>query len=185
MAKDRLTHKQRRFVDEYLCDLNATQAATRAGYSKRTAYSQGQRLLKNVEVDTAIQKAQSERAERIKINSDWVLKRLVDEAEANLADLYDPKTGHLKSVHEWPEIWRQGLVSGLDVITSTIDDEMTNTITKVRLSDRIKRIELIGKHINIQAFQEQVKNEVPGLSDVLQACMGYSRGLPSGEKPDD
>jgi phage terminase small subunit len=185
MVKDRLTHKQRRFVDEYLYDLNATQAATRAGYSKKTAYSQGQRLLKNVEVHTAIQKAQAERAERMKINSDWVLKRLVDEAEANLADLYDRKTGHLKSVHEWPEIWRQGLVSGLDVTTSTIEDETTNTITKVRLSDRIKRLELIGRHVNIQAFKDRVDAAIPGLKEVMEAVAGASRGLPSGEKPGD
>ncbi len=58
-----LTPKQARFVEEYLIDLNATAAAKRAGYSERTAYAQGQRLLKNVEIAAAIQKAQKARSE--------------------------------------------------------------------------------------------------------------------------
>ena len=57
----KLTDKQKRFVEEYLVDLNATQAAIRAGYSEQTAYSIGQRLLKKVEVQEAIQQAQNNR----------------------------------------------------------------------------------------------------------------------------
>ena len=62
-----LTPKQERFVQEYLIDLNATQAAIRAGYSVKTAYSQGERLLRNAEIKAAIEKARlklSIRAER-------------------------------------------------------------------------------------------------------------------------
>ena len=59
-----LTAKQSRFVEEYLIDLNATQAAIRAGYSQRTAYSQGQRLLKHVEVAAVIERASAELSER-------------------------------------------------------------------------------------------------------------------------
>ena len=58
-----LTERKRRFVKEYLIDLNATQAAIRAGYSEKTAYSQGQRLLKDVEINGLIQKEQQKRAE--------------------------------------------------------------------------------------------------------------------------
>jgi len=69
-----LTPKQRLFVAEYLVDLNATQAAIRAGYSKKTAKSQGQRLLTNVDVAAAIQKAFEDRIERTEIDADYVLK---------------------------------------------------------------------------------------------------------------
>jgi phage terminase small subunit len=79
-----LTPKQVRFVEEYLIDLNATAAAKRAGYSKRTAYAQGQRLLKNVEIAAAIQKAQKARSERTKIDQDWVIERLVGVYEASM-----------------------------------------------------------------------------------------------------
>jgi phage terminase small subunit len=54
-----LTDKQKTFVQEYLLDLNATQAATRAGYSAKTAYSAGQRMLKNVEIQSALKSAQT------------------------------------------------------------------------------------------------------------------------------
>ncbi|WP_269715780.1 terminase small subunit [Caulobacter sp. NIBR2454] len=71
-----LNEKHLRFVEEYLVDLNATQAAIRAGYSPKTAYSQGQRLLKYAEVAAAVAKAQEERAERTKVTADRVLTEL-------------------------------------------------------------------------------------------------------------
>lgn len=71
-----LNDKQQRFVEEYLVDLNATQAAIRAGYSADTAYSQGQRLLKNVEVAAALGSAMEERSQRTEITADRVLKEL-------------------------------------------------------------------------------------------------------------
>ena len=79
-----LTPKQARFVEEYLLDLNATAAAKRAGYSERTAYAQGQRLLKHVEIAAAVQKAQEARSVRTKINQDWVIERLVGVYEASM-----------------------------------------------------------------------------------------------------
>ena len=75
-----LTPKQRRFVDEYLVDLNATQAAVRAGYSARTANEQGARLLANVGIATAIQTAQEARSERLQLSQDDVLRGLHREA---------------------------------------------------------------------------------------------------------
>ena len=72
-----MTPKQKTFIAEYLIDLNATQAAIRAGYSKRSAYSQGQRLLKLAVTAKAIAKSQHERAERTKTNADWVINELV------------------------------------------------------------------------------------------------------------
>ncbi len=81
-----LNPKPARFVEEYLIDLNATAAAERAGYSKPN--KQGPRLLVNVGVAAAIQEAKAERSERLKIDADWVLARLVGEATADLADLY-------------------------------------------------------------------------------------------------
>lgn len=71
-----LTPQQARFVEEYLIDLNATQAATRAGYSEDTAYSQGGRLLKHVEVGKAIADAVAERSVRTKVTADRVLTEL-------------------------------------------------------------------------------------------------------------
>lgn len=72
-----LTPRQQRFVDEYLIDLNATQAATRAGYSKKTANEQGSRLLAHVSVSTEIARRMAERAGRVEVTQDMVLRELV------------------------------------------------------------------------------------------------------------
>ena len=76
-----LNPKQQRFVEEYLVDLNAKQAAIRAGYSEKTAEVQGCRLLRNAQVTAEIAKRQAERAERIEVDADWVLARLVTVTE--------------------------------------------------------------------------------------------------------
>jgi phage terminase small subunit len=75
-----LTPKQQAFVAEYAIDCNATQAAIRAGYSKRTAQEQSARLLSNVMVGEAVRKALDAKAERTKIDADWVMGKLEKEA---------------------------------------------------------------------------------------------------------
>ncbi len=103
----------------------------------------------------AVAEAQQARSERTKIDADWVLTRLADEADADLADLYD-ENGGLKPIAEWPLVWRQGLVAGLDVDEEfNKDGEKLGQVTKIKLSDRIKRIELIGRHVDVQAFAER------------------------------
>jgi len=76
-----LGEKQQRFVDEYLVDMNATQAAIRAGYSVRTAHAQGCRLLKHADVARAIAKAKENLSKRTGISQEWVIERLVAEAQ--------------------------------------------------------------------------------------------------------
>jgi phage terminase small subunit len=79
-TKKGMTSRRLRFVDEYLVDLNATQAAIRAGYSARTAEQQGPRLLGKVEIADIVQKAQTARSERVQITQDDVLRGLHREA---------------------------------------------------------------------------------------------------------
>lgn len=155
-----LTAKQERFVGEYLLDLNATQAAIRAGYSEKTAGQQGFDLLKKPEIQKSIEEAQAKRAERTEIDAEWVLRRLGDEATADLADILD-EAGAVKPVAEWPLIWRQGLVAGLDVHEELVEGEKVGQTVKVKLSDRIKRIELIGKHVGVRAFSDRHEHSGP------------------------
>ena len=135
-----MTPKQQRFVDEYLKDLNATQAAKRAGYSAKTANEQGAQLLAKVSIREAVDKKMAARSERTKIDADWVLKRLAGEAAADLAEIYT-EDGKLKPIHKWPLVWRQGLVSGLDV-----DEEFNYIVAKTaaganpdEVAERVKR----------------------------------------------
>ncbi|MET3359777.1 MULTISPECIES: terminase small subunit [Bradyrhizobium] len=164
-----LTPKQARFVQEYLLDLNATKAAIRAGYSRRSAQEQGSQMLAHPAIMAAIDEAKLKRSERTEVDADWVLRRLADEAEADLAHLYDAKND-LKPIDEWPEIWRQGLVAGVEVEAlfegSGEERRQLGYIKKIKLSDRLRRLELIGKHVRVNAFQDQVAmSGVEGLAD--------------------
>lgn len=159
-----LTPKQARFVEQYLIDLNATQAATRAGYSAKTSEQQGPRLLGNVGVQAAISEAQAARSKRTKVTADTVLRHLDEARTADLADLYDD-AGNLKPIKEWPLIWRQGLVAGIEVEElfegRGEDREHIGRLRKVKLADRVRIVELVGKHIGVQAFRERLEHTGP------------------------
>lgn len=91
-----MTPKQAAFVLEYLVDLNATQAAIRAGYSEHTAGSQGQRLLTKVDIQDSISAAQAERAERTGLDAAFVLNGLQREAQAG--DTGEPNTARIRAM---------------------------------------------------------------------------------------
>jgi phage terminase small subunit len=161
----KLTPLQARFVEEYLLDLNATQAAGRAGSKAKDLTVAGAEFLANPRVREAIDAAKLARSQETQIDAAWVLKRLAEEASADVGDLYH-EDGHLKPIHEWPKIWRQGLVAGIDVEEIQIEGVKMGEIKKIRLSDRIKRLELIGKHVRVNAFQEVVQHKgLEGLAD--------------------
>lgn len=87
-----LTPKQARFVDEYLVDLNATAAAKRAGYSKKTAGSIGQENLKKPEIAKAIEERRRERGERVKLSQEYVIKDLMEIVERCMdKEAFNPK----------------------------------------------------------------------------------------------
>ena len=92
--KDKLTDKQRAFVAEYPIDKNLTKAAERAGYSAKTAYSQGQRLLKNVEIKTLVNQKLAELEEKAGLTAERVMLEVKAIATSNIMDAleYDPDT---------------------------------------------------------------------------------------------
>lgn len=155
-----MTPKQEAFVREYLIDLNATQAAIRAGYSEATAYSIGQENLNKPEIAAAISEAQADRAERTQINADYVLNRLVEIDNMDVLDIVDDKL-NLKPVHQWPRVWRRYL-SGFDVAEMFEgrgeDREMTGILKKIKWPDKVKNLELLGKHVGVQAFKDRVEH---------------------------
>lgn len=165
-----MTPKQEAFVREYLIDLNATQAAIRAGYSARTANEQGARLVANVSVRSAIEAAKSERAKRTEINADWVLRRLHSDATADLSELYD-ETGNIRPMKDWPMAFRTGLVAGIETVQERDGDDYV-TVRKVKLADRGKLLEMIGRHIGVGAFKDKVEHDVGGtLADLVASSM--------------
>ena len=91
-----MTKKQKRFVEEYLIDLNATQAAIRAGYRPDNAYSIGSENLRKPEIKAAIDRAMAECSKRTGVNQDRIIRELVKIGFANIADVVDLKTGKIK-----------------------------------------------------------------------------------------
>lgn len=171
-----LTTKQQRFIEEYLIDANGAAAATRAGYSDKYPDRQAHILLKNPEIAAAIDAAKTQRSLETSVDARWVLRSLVNEAEADLADLFDPETGDLRPIHQWPLHWRKGLVQGIDIKVlfdgSGKDRKKIGVIKKIKLDSRIRRKELIGKHVAVNAFQEQIAQGVTdGLGERLERAI--------------
>jgi len=157
-----LTPKQEAFCNEYIKDFNGTQAAIRAGYKPSVARKIASDNLKKPAISERIAEVMRSRSERTKVDADWLLMRLAAEAEADIADLYF-ESGALKPVHQWPEIWRKGLVSGIKVEQKYefVDGEKIpdGVVAEIKLSDRVKRLELIGKHIDVSAFVENLNHQ--------------------------
>ena len=132
-----MTDKQSIFVREYLTCLNATEAAKRAGYSQKTAYSIGQRLLRNVEISNAINSAMSERSERTALNADYVLHSLHEIAQ--------------RCMQKSPV-----MVKG----EQAIDDEGRHLWT-FDAKNAIRALELLGKHMGMFSDKNREQEETP------------------------
>lgn len=158
------TDKQKRFVEEYLIDLNATQAAIRAGYSKKSARTSGHENLHKAEIRHAIQAALDARSQRVKIDADYVLKRLVEIDKMDVADILDDQ-GAFRPLSQWPATWRR-FISALDVAEmyqgTGSKREKIGLTKKIKWPDKLKNLELLGRHMAIQAFKEQKAIKVEG-----------------------
>jgi len=151
-----LNDRQFLFVKEYLIDLNATQAAIRAGYSDKTAYSQGQRLLKNVEIQEEIQKEREKAAIRTNITIDRCLQEYARLAFLDVKQVFDDD-GNLKKIQDMPEDARRA-IAGLEV--STGENKDISTLSKVKLSDKKAALDSIMKHLG--GFIDRQEHSGPG-----------------------
>lgn len=170
----KLTPKQQQFILEYTIDLNATQAAIRAGYSEKVATVIGYENLTKPHISAAIQSAIYDRMTRAKINADYVLTRLVEIDQMDCKDILNDD-GSLKPIRDWPKIWRQ-FVSGVDVseiVSGAGDDkQIVGVLKKIKWPDKIKNLELIGRHVNVQAFKDRLDVDLnDNLSERLQRAM--------------
>jgi len=164
MAKQKLTKKEQIFVDEYLLTMNAEKAALAAGYAESTARKLAplwigknrQNKHYKKQLAEAIAEAMEKRSERTKIDSDFVLQELAAIWNADICDIIDD-LGQFKPVSEWTPIWRK-LITAAD-IQELFDGfgkerEKIGEVVKVRFIDKLKALELVGKHVNVNAFQE-------------------------------
>ena len=176
MAK--LTAKQQRFCDEYLIDLNATQAAIRSGYSEKTAMEQGYQLLQKTSVQKYISDRKKVRAERTEITQDMVLKEVASIAFSNAAD-------YANVIEKQAMIEVEGNMlpmldeNGNPVMYRTVEPTLTERLTEeqkkalavikkgrdgfeVKPYDKVRALELLGKHLGM--WTERVEVESKGKS---------------------
>ena len=150
-----LTEKQKKFVNEYLKDLNATKAAERAGYASKTAGSQGNRMLKNVEIQNEIEKKMKAREKRTEVTQDKVIKELASIAFARTSDFTKVVT---KTILD-PISGKQIKVSSIEYTdTDQLTDEQIAALScikegkhgiEVTQCDKVRALELLGKHLGM------------------------------------
>lgn len=159
-----ITPKQRRFVDEYLIDLQCYRAAIRAGYSERSAPSIASQLLKNPKIHAAVQDAIEERAKRTRITQDRVLLELFRLATANMAEyirVQEDGTAVVDLTHMTADQGAaiQEIISDY-YIEGTGEDAVPVKKIRLRLHPRTKALELLGKHLGL-GFAQRLEHTGP------------------------
>lgn len=151
-----LTDKQARFVDEYLVDLNATQAAIRAGYSAKTANEQGARLLANVSVQNAIRERQEVLKMKTEITQEWVVERYRRIVEGCDKRLFFNDDGSVKPPSQWSA--EMGLaVAGFEV-QELGDEGLAVSVSKLRFQDAKATLDSLARHLGM--FKDKVEVSV-------------------------
>lgn len=128
----KLTDKQEMFVREYLCDLNATQAAIRAGYSSKTAEAIGYENLRKPQINARIEELKTARHKKLELDAQWVLDKLTEVVSKSLQE---------KEVEKWDYAEKKLLGTGEYVY----DSQGAN-----------KALELIGKHLGM--FKDKIEH---------------------------
>lgn len=163
----KLNDKQQKFVDEYLVDLNATQAAIRAGYSEKTARSQGQRLLTNVDIQERI----AERRAVIQNSTEITQERVIKEI-ARLA-LFDPRKllnedGTPKPIQELDDD-SAAAIAGIDLVSVGNSELGIGTVMKYKLADKNSALDKLCKHLGLYDADKSRKTEIHLTGFVIEA----------------
>ena len=162
-----MTDKQARFCEEYMIDLNATQAAIRAGYSPKTAQEQSARLLSNVMVQNRLAQLQAEQSRRTGVSADRVVRELAKIAFANASGLIDPETASVKL-----DASRDDLAAIQSIKVKSFGEDGLEH--EVKLADKLRALDLLGKHLGMYKDASEKENaaaqnnDIQTLADLLQ-----------------
>ncbi|APT48426.1 hypothetical protein BSA145_21410 (plasmid) [Bacillus safensis] len=176
-----LTPRQRRFVDEYLVDLNGTQAAIRAGYSSNTAISQASRLLGYANIEAAIQEASEARQRRLGLSSDHIARELQRVATSDIRDAFDAN-GNLLPPHQWPDNFAAA-VAGVDVVTKSMGEGEVIYTSKLKLWPKAQALEALGKRIWPERRGKPVRFallEIKTAADIVPALAAVAQAVANG-----
>ncbi|HAT7728307.1 TPA: terminase small subunit [Enterobacter cloacae] len=180
-----LTAMQEAYCQSYIkSPENQSQAAIDAGFSPNTAHVKASNMMRDERIQKRIAELMEERNKRMRVSADYVLMRLVEIDQMDVLDILNDD-GSLKPIREWPKIWRTTL-SGFD-LSSTImnmnEDSIETILKKIKWPDKVKNLELIGKHVDVNAFKERL--EVSGtvtIADRMAAARRRVKEQAGGEE---
>jgi phage terminase small subunit len=150
------------FCHQYLkCNFDGKAAAIAAGSTAKNPAQVAYGWLQLPEVKQRIEQLKADRLKRIDVDADYVLRRLVEIDQMDVLDIMNDDMG-FKPVPEWPPVWRQ-FISALDLaeLKEGYGDEreMVGMLKKIKWPDKIKNLEMLGKHVAVQAFRERVTHD--------------------------
>ncbi len=168
MAKKKLTPMRQRFVAEYLKDLNATQAAIRAGYSEKTSHVQGPRLLGEPDVKAAVEAAIARRNKRLEISQDRIVREL---AKVGLADIKDYLSYRTALTQVGVDDDGEPVIDYAPVIELVPSEDVDGTVIQevslsakgvfsFKLQDKMKALELLARHLGMLNDRVQLAGSV-------------------------
>ena len=201
MAK--MTAKQQRFCDEYLIDLNATQAAIRAGYSEKTARKIGQENLTKPDIQEYIQKRKADRVERTEVTQDMVLRELALIAFSNAADYAKVIEKELTQEIEGSEIPVLD-AEGKPVTYKTVEPILTDDLTEdqkkalavikkgrdgfeIKPYDKLRALEMLGRHLGMwdKKSEKDIEEQIARIEKTKAETARIKGESPDDEKADD
>ncbi|MEP9157380.1 terminase small subunit [Enterobacter hormaechei] len=180
-----LTAMQEAYCQSYIkTPENQSHAAIDAGFSPNTASVKASVMMRDERIQKRIAELMEERNKRNRVSADYVLMRLVEIDQMDVLDILNDD-GSLKPIRDWPKIWRTTL-SGFD-LSSTImnmnEDSIETILKKIKWPDKVKNLELIGKHVDVNAFKERL--EVSGtvtIADRMAAARRRVKEQAGGEE---
>ncbi len=167
-----LNAQMERFCQEYIkAPDNQTNAALAAGYAEVSACKRASQLMKDPRIIDRIAQLMQQRNKRKKLDADSVLERLVNMLDADIADILT-NTGDIKPIKDWPAVWRKS-INAFEI--AVIDERVT--VKKVKLLDKLRVLEMVGKHVDVNAFRERYQVDVTiSLADKLAAARKRATG---------
>ncbi len=192
-----LTAMQEAYCQSYIkSPENQSQAAIDAGFSPNTAAVKASVMMRDERIQKRIAELMDERNKRNRVSADYVLMRLVEIDQMDVLDILNDDGG-MKPIAEWPKVWRTSL-SAMDIATIKTTqaslqkengeadlsvEDVEHILKKVKWPDKVKNLELIGKHVDVNAFKERL--EVSGtvtIADRMAAARRRVKEQAGGEE---
>jgi phage terminase small subunit len=174
--------KYEAFAQHFALHDNKSEAYRHAYKAKRlkpeTVNVNASKLAKDTKVSLRVKElreiAAKEADEKFKIDANWMLQRLKDIDDMDVLDIL-AEDGSLKPIHEWPKVWRQS-ITGLDLSElyegRGDEREIVGVLKKIKWPDKLKNLELLGRHVDVQAFRDRVDARVETVDSLIDELTG-------------